>query len=160
MARSTKEKAALYAAFKLLERAQKEDGDLPPGIFDVSGQSITIKFAPGTIVERDPGVNGDGVIEKKAIQNLYGYPVMALLADKLMKFHQWNVLKKIILQSITDVLKHKGAKDVRAEIRKEYPHTCDLMDQLQNEMPIPDRKEDTPRLCNAEREPTITMRLK
>jgi hypothetical protein len=162
MARTNEEKAVLYAAYKLLERELDQDGELAPGTFlDVSGQSLTIKFPPNTVVERDKGTTGDGTVQKKAIQNLYGYPMFALLVHRLRKFNQWNQLRTVILETITDVLRRKGSKTVRDDIRKEYPETCELMDTLQNDFPIPPRTEDTPRVVKQPPlPPTITIKAK
>ena len=67
MAMRTEQKAVLYAAQKEIERMLKDDGDLPVGFaIDVSGMKLELTFPPGTVVNRDAGPNGDGMIEKKA----------------------------------------------------------------------------------------------
>ncbi len=46
-------------------------------------------------------------------------------------------------------------------IRTEYPETCALMDELQQDLPIPPRHEETPRICkDPGLPPTITIRTK
>lgn len=138
--------AIMYAAMMLLKR-ELGDETLPAGYkIDLSGESITIKFAEGTVVSRDNGINGDGKILKKATQNMYGYPVWAMLVERLMKFHQWNVLKKEIMEAVKAALKIKGdTKTVRNVLEKTKPHLVEIMNELQQDLPIPARAEDTPR---------------
>lgn len=160
--RSNKEKALLYAAFKLLEREVEKDGELDAGTYeDVSFSELAITFPKGTVVEREVGDNGNGTIFKKAIQNLYGYPVIALMAHRLKKFHQWNAIKEIILESVKDVLKRsKTSKTVRDDIRNDFKNVAKLMDELQTQLPIPKRQEDTPRTVTDTLPPTIMIRTR
>lgn len=161
--RTPQQTAVMYAAQKLLERQLKDDdSDLPPGFeMDVSGQSITLKFPEGTIVRRDEGLKGDGKILKKATQNLYGYGVWAVLIERLMKFHQWNVLKIEIIAAVKIALKYgTDAKTVKMNLTNDKPDLIAIMDELQQDLPIPARSEDTPREVIADLPPTITIRTK
>lgn len=158
--RTDKQNAMLYAAQKLLERQlEAEDSDLPPGYeIDLSGQSITIRFAEGTIVRRDGGLQGDGKILKKATQNMYGYPVWAMFVERLMKFHQWNVLKAEIIEAVKAALKYRGdAKTVRTILNRDKPDLVAIMNELQQDLPIPARSENTPREVLADLPPTISI---
>lgn len=146
--------AIIYAAQKLLERELVE---LPPGFkMDLSGKSITIKFSEGTTITRDTGINGDGKILKKATQNLYGYAVWALLIERLMRFHQWGTLKNEIIKAVKASLKYKS--NVRESLAAEKPFIVEVMNELQQDLPIPARAENTPREVITISPPTITMR--
>lgn len=160
MARKPEDTARLYAAFKLLERTLKEDGELPPGFYlDVSGDEVTIKFPKGTVVERDKGTHGDGTILKKAVQNAYGYPTWALMVERLRRFHQWNAIREAMIDAIHEAVTTEG--NTREYIRTTYPETVSIMDELQQNLEIPPRIEDTPRICKVTKlAPTITIRKK
>lgn len=151
-------KAALYAAFKILERELKKDGELPPGYHkDLSHTTITITFPSNTIVERD-GTN-NGKILKKATQNLYGYTFFTIMIRKLKKFNQWNQIRTIILETVTEALRNNIS--ARSEIKAEDPELAAEIDKLQQEFPIPMRTEDTPRICKDTKVPaTITITMK
>ena len=54
-----RERAAAFAAYKELERALKEDGELPAGFSeDLSGVEVRVKIPQGTRVYREIGKNG------------------------------------------------------------------------------------------------------
>lgn len=150
--------ARLYAAFKMLERMLKDDGELPPGFYaDVSGDEVTIKFPKGTVVERDRGTNGNGTILKKSVQNAYGYAAWALFIERLQRFHQWQTLRQMLLEALTEAVQGNGS--VRDRIRNDHPQTVALMDELQQMLPIPPRTEQTPRICKDPGIPaTITIK--
>lgn len=160
MARDVKQTAAMYAAMKVLERALDDDGELPPGFYlDVSGQEVTVKFPNGTVVERDRGMDGDGIIWKKATQNLYGFAFFTLMVRKLVAFKQWNVVRAIIIDTVREALKNGISS--RAEIRAEDPVLALEIDKLHTEFPTPQRKEQTPRkVTQSKLPPTITVTAK
>ncbi len=150
--------ATIYAAMKLLQNQLEDEPNLPAGFkTDLSGQTITIKFPPNTIVSRDVGEKHDGKILKKATQDLYGYAVWALMVSRLSKFHQWNAIKQIIIDCVQVVLKSKG-KTVREQLEKTQPQIIEMMNELQQEMAIPSRPEDTPKLVSYGLPPTITIK--
>ena len=158
------QRAIAYAAQKQLEKllkADEEEGfDIPAGFTaDLSGRVITLQFAPGTTVERDVGIKGDGIVLKKATQNLYGYPLWAFMIERLRKFNQWNAIKVAIVEAIKEVMKRQpNEKSMKKELQKKDPEFDEIIENLKKEFPIPDRKEDTPRLCKAELPPTITIK--
>jgi hypothetical protein len=149
--------ASLYAAFKTLEREVKEE-QLPPGYYkDLTGEEVTIKFPKGTVVEREAGTKGDGIIEKKATQNLYGYTFFAMMTLRLQKFHQWNAIKEAILETVAEALK-KGIPSKDEAVTLD-PILAAEIEKLQNTLETPKRKEPTPRLCKATKIPaTITIK--
>jgi hypothetical protein len=152
------DRAIAYAAFKSLERMLKDDGKLPAGFYlDVSGKEISIKLPKGSVVEREVGTNGDGSYNKKATQNLYGYALWALMIQRLCKFNQWAAIRAAMLDAMKTVMKKKYT-DFRVEITKEDPRLIELIDELQNELAIPTRKEETPRLFKQTLPATVTIK--
>ncbi len=146
MFKSDKDRAVAYAAFTTLKRMLEKDGDLPPGFYqDVTGDTLTITFPKGSVVERDVGTNGDGTINKKAVQNLYGYATWAFLIQRLKKFKQWNSVKEHIVAALAESVK-RPTKNVKDELTKEMPEIVDIIEALKTELKIPTREEDTPRL--------------
>ena len=151
-------KAIAYAAYKSLERMLNDDGKLPAGFYlDVSGKEITIKLPKGSVVEREVGTNGDGSNHKKATQNLYGYTLWALMIQRLCKFNQWAAIRTAMIDAMKVVVSKKYT-DFRVEITKEDPQLVELIDELQNELKIPTRKEETPRLFKNTTPPEITIK--
>jgi hypothetical protein len=151
-------KAIAYAAYKSLERMLNDDGKLPAGFYlDVSGKEITIKLPKGSVVEREVGSNGDGSNHKKATQNLYGYTLWALMIQRLSKFNQWNAIRTAMIDAMKIVVSRKYT-DFRVEITKEDPKLVELIEELQNELKIPTRKEETPRLFKNTLPPEITIK--
>lgn len=159
--RTSEQNAVLYAAFKLLEKQLKEDGQFDAGTqLDLTGKSVTIKFPPGLIVSRQLGENGNGKCEKRSPQNLYGYAVWALFIDKLLKFKQWKQIKQIILDCVNELVDQKTDKDTfRKVLQDTKPHLVPLIDELAEEMPMCISEQDTPReLINNKLPPTITIK--
>lgn len=149
---SNEQKAAMYAGFKILERMQKEDGELPAGFYqDLSRTKLEINFADGTVVERDRGTNGDGTIYKKASQNLNGFAVMTLLVKKLIKFNQWKAMKPLIIEAVKEAVKD-GTSTMKALIEND-PELAAEIEGLKRDLTLPDRKEETPRVCKATKKP-------
>jgi hypothetical protein len=146
------DRAAIYAVSKLLDRMdQADETNLPPGYtVDLSGYTLTIKFAPGTIVNREAGLKGDGFNYKKATQNLYGYAVWAALIERLKKFNQWGTVQNHLIEAMKTVRRQQaqGKNDEKMNetaLVKKNPDLKEAIEQLKAELPIPDRKEDTPR---------------
>ena len=159
--RTSEQNAILYAAFKLLDKQLKEDGQFDAGTsIDLTGKSVTIKFPPNLIVSRQLGENGNGKCEKKAVQNLYGYAMWALFIDKLLKFKQWPSLKQIILDCVKECQDQPTDKEnFRKALMESKPHLVELIDELADEIPFSMREEDTPReLINNKLPPTITIK--
>ena len=154
--------ALAYAAFKELERLVKDNdqAQLPPGFsMDVSGQEITIKIPPGTVISREKGTNGDGTIRKAATQNLYGYAVWACFLERLRKFSQHRVVMDMILDAMRAAMKRPG-KTTEDELKKVCPDFAKAVETLRQTMDIPDREESTPRSVKRENDkllPTITF---
>jgi len=139
------QKATVYAAFKELERILKADGNdtLPIGEYDVSGRTVTITL-PAMTVEREAGLNGDGIIEKTATQNLYGWAVIAALANRLKRFNQWNVVREPLIEAIREVLSTTG-KTVCSELSEIDETFAQQVEQVKTELRPPARPENTPR---------------
>jgi hypothetical protein len=160
MARPTHVTAAMYAAYKALERELDKDGELPAGFYlDVSGQKVEITLPKGTVVERDRGTNGDGSIFKTATTSLYGWHVFTLIAKRLSKFHQW----KMIRAALIDVLRHclTNNKKVGERLEEVDPAFAAEVATLRQEFAPPPRKEQTPRVCKETAIPaTITIKPK
>lgn len=157
--RSDRQKATMFAVQKLFERMLDADDPIPHGFTqNVSGDTVEITFAPGSIVSRDAGLQGDGFIYKKATQNLYGYPLIAAFALRLLKFNQWNVVRDIILDAMRDVIKKGSTLAAElAKIDKDFP---DALEKIKAEVKAPPRKEQTPRMFDMEMPATIKFNLK
>lgn len=152
------QRAAAYAAMKMLERLLKEDGELPPGFnLDISGRRVEVTFPPNTVVERDAGTNGDGTIYKKATQNLYGYALITALAQRLRCFNQWNVMRDTILQAVRDAI--VGGNTLAQQLTAADPEFAAVLETIRSEMAITPRCEDTPRIVKDQGQtPTVTFR--
>lgn len=148
--------AIAYAAQKCLEGFLKGQMLSFGQTFDVSGHSITLKFAPGTTVSRDAGLKGDGKILKKATQDLYGYSLWALMVERLRKFNQWEAIKTVLIDAMKEMRRRKslGLEDAVVEIDPELEKA---IEDLKAEIPIPDRKENTARDFDKKLDPTITI---
>jgi hypothetical protein len=158
MFKTDEDRAIAYAAMKTLERMLESNGDLAPGFSkDLSGCRITIELPPGSVVERDLGVNGDGTIMKTAVQNLYGYALWALMIRRLRSFRQWNVIRAAIVESMQEVIR-RPSKNMRDEIVREFPEIADEITAIQGELQIPPRTEETPRVFRKPKLPaTVTI---
>lgn len=141
--------AVLYVAFKELDRALKDE-KLPPGTYDVSGASVTVQIPDGVTVTRDAGPNGDGKVEKKATQNLYGFALWALFLKRLESFNQAAYVRRIFMEALRDSLKDDG--HVETELREIAPDVADFIDELRKQ-PLPTRKEDTTRNISKRKTP-------
>lgn len=137
-------KAAAYAAYMELERMLKQDGELPPGFqADVSGITIQIKIPQGTSVNRDLGKNNDGVIEKKATQNLYGWYVLSECFRVASLFKQHVKLKRILMMIVKRAV-NRGISSETA-FRELMPKRAEMIQNLRDSLPVPMREEKTPR---------------
>lgn len=152
------DRAIAYAAMKTLERMLIKDGSLAPGFTqDLSGCKITIELPSGSVVKRDAGLSGDGTIDKKAVQNLYGYALWAFMIIRLRKFKQWNAIRSVLIESMQEVIKN-SKKTLREEIVQQYPDVEEEIQSIQSELDIPDRQEETPRKFASPKMPaTITI---
>jgi hypothetical protein len=161
MFRSDDERACAYATMKVLERMLAKDGVIPPGYQrDFSGSSVCVTLPPDSIVKREVGENGDGTVLKTAVQNLYGYALWAFLIQKLRKFNQWKLIRAAIIESMQEVIV-RGGSNMRDEITKEYPEVAKEIEDLQRDLQIPDRTEDTPRNFKSPKLPaTVTIKIK
>lgn len=143
MGRTATERASLYAAYKLIEGALKEDGELPPGFSaDVSGTSVTVLIPAGTRISRDAGPNGDGTIEKKATTNLYGYAVWAAFLKRLSRFNQASVIRRMLMEAWSEAL--ANGKSVESELNEIDPEIGQFIADLKK-APGPLRVEQTTR---------------
>lgn len=162
MPRHTNVTAAMYAAYKALERELDKDGDLPPGFsLDVSGQTVTVTLPKDTVVYREVGANGNGTIFKTATQNLYGWSVFTLFAERMKKFRQWDVIAKTLLEVLEHCLDQSKKKQVCTrleEIDKDFAQkVANLKEQMRPAM----RCEPTPRICKETPRPaTIEVKKK
>jgi hypothetical protein len=158
MGRPDSEKAAMYAAYKMLERELEKDGDLPAGFrLDLSGQSVTVQFPIGTVVERDRGTNGDGSIYKSATTSLYGWHVIYFIAERLKKFNQWVAIKGTLIDALRHCLTNN--KRVAQRLEEIDPAFADEVARLKQELAPPPRREATPRVCkDPGQPPQITVR--
>ena len=106
----------IYAALKLCEQSHDMETtkcEIPVGTASLDGltitiqqggDTITIKPAPGTVLEREAGGNGDGTTDKRATQRLFGTAMMAEALHVLGKFNQdkrilrmfWIVIRRAI----------------------------------------------------------------
>jgi len=155
MAMRTEQKAVLYAAQKEIERMLKDDGDLPVGFaIDVSGMKLELTFPPGTVVNRDAGPNGDGMIEKKAAQNLYGYAILHAITYYLYKFlrlfRQERKAEEQALKILRRIVKHALQSGVSSEdaFKQLHPRLADGIAEVREKIrdQLPKRPEPTPRL--------------
>lgn len=158
MFRNDQQRAVAYAAYKTLERMLDQDGDLPPGFYcDVSGQSVTVTLPNGSVVQRDAGTNGDGTIHKTAVQNLYGYALWAVFIHRLKKFNQWNGIRTHIIEAMREVAR-RPTKKVRDQLEKDFPDIVPLLEEMQDELRLPTRVEQTPRMFDKPKLPaTVTI---
>jgi hypothetical protein len=139
-----RQRAVAYAAYKELEQLLKLDGQIAPGAdFDLSGEQITICLTPKTRVSRNVGDNG--IIRKKATQNLYGYMVWSLFLKRLKKFNQWNVVKAMLVEAWHESIRQNST--VKTELDAIDPELAEIARQLQDEAG-PMREEPTPRMVN------------
>lgn len=140
-------KATIYAAYKELERILDKDGDLPYGSsFDVSNAEITIKIPKGTTITRDAGLQNDGKIYKKATQNLYGWAILAECFKFCRMFKQHEKLRKIILLIVRRAIRNKCS--TKEALISKIPEVAEQIEQLQSELNLPKRSEETPRIIN------------
>lgn len=151
-------RAAAYAAQKYLEDTLANDENLTPGFeADLSGFSVTIKFPQGTKVKREAGKAGDGIVEKKPTQNLYGYAFWLTLAKVLKRFNQWNTVKKFILLAAKEALQNKIPLETKLE--QIDPEFQQELENIKEEIVLPMRLEPTPRNLTKPKNqpPTITF---
>lgn len=155
-------KAAAYAAFKELERMLKADGELPPGFqTDVSGVSVEIRIPPGTSISRDAGKDNDGVIKKKATQNLYGWAILFECFRFCSLFKQHKKLERILMMIVRRAVNR--AISSQEAFRELMPKRAEEIQAFQDSLPVPMREEQTARMIdrkNPKLLPTITVTLR
>lgn len=143
MFQSNQQRAVAYAAYKELERLLENDGQLPPGFaYNVAGQTVTIQL-PNITVQRELGVNKDGMIQKKATQNLYGYATWAFFLKRIAKFNQAHIVRNAIMDALREAVATPPRKDkpnMEAEIEKIDPEIGKFMAQLKKDMPKRDEQ--------------------
>jgi hypothetical protein len=158
MFKTDEERAIAYAAMKSLERMLSDSGKISAGFCsDISGSEITVILPEGSVVERDAGL-GDGTVLKTATQNLYGYALWALMIAKLKKFNQWKKIKSCIIESMQEVILRSCNKNLKDEIIQEYPEVLEEINSIQDELQIPARVEDTPRIFKKPKLP-VTVKI-
>ena len=155
-----KTRATAYAAYKELENMLKEDGEIPPGAeINVSGNSITITLPPDTIVKRDPGLNGDGTILKKATQNLYGWAILFECFRIVRLFKHHKKLERVLMMIVRRAV--KNAVSSETAFKQLMPKRAEEIQSLRDSLPVPKREEPTPRKIvkpeNA-RKPTLAFK--
>lgn len=157
--RTNKDRAVAYAAYKELERMLDEDGEFTPGFSqDVSNAKISITIPKGTTISRDPGLKNDGIIEKSATQNLYGWAILFECFRVAEKFKQHLKLKRILLMIVRRAVK----KDISSEkaFRELMPARAKEIAEIKKSINLPKRKEQTPRLIIRENDkilPTVVV---
>lgn len=153
-------KAAAYAAMKDLERMLKEDGELPPGFStNLSGVTVEIKIPQGTTVYREKGINGDGIIEKMATQNLYGWAILHECFRFVRKFKQHKILEKSLMKIVRRAIR-KAISTERA-FREIAPNEAKQINDLRDAMRMPKRPEQTPRMIGRNEDkplPTVVVK--
>jgi hypothetical protein len=141
-----RELAAAFSAYKELERALKEDGELPAGFSeDLSGVEVRVKIPQGTRVYREIGKNGDGTILKKATQNLYGWTVWAFLLKKIngLNVVRGNRVKDLIRYAWKQAILNPSTR-VEESLRDIDPELAEYVEDLKR-IDGPLREEKTPR---------------
>jgi hypothetical protein len=138
---SNHEIATAYAAMKALERIL-ENEVLPPGIYNLGSQSLTITFPQNTQVIREFGPKRDGIIEKKATQSLYGYKVWAMFLERLNRFNQANAVKKILMEVWHDAIRNDTTVDKKLD--EIDPELNDYVETLKAQH-APKKPQPTPR---------------
>ena len=160
MFKNDDDRAACYGAMKALESMLNSDGVFPPGYSkNLSGTTVTVTLSQGTVVERSAGEHGNGTVMKTAVQNLYGYALWALLINRLRKFRQWNKIRVELIDCMRQVVTRSGA-NMRQEIIKEFPDVVAEMSQIQSDLNIPCRIEDTPRKYRSKLPATVKIQIK
>lgn len=145
-----RQRAIAYAAYKELEKLLKNDGELPPGNYNISGESLTIVLSE-TSVSRSVG-EGGGFIYKKATQNLYGWSVWALFLKKLKAFNQAGAVKRILMEAWTESM--ITGETVEKELKDIDPELAAFTEELKKQ-PAPKRREVTPRKITKEADAQI-----
>ena len=146
--RTIEERATIYAAFKALESiAKPADGkcELPPDThMEVGGNSVTITIPDGWKVDRAEG-DENGMVEKTATQNTYGYAVFLTMLKQAKKFNQHKLMMRLIVDAIEDALRNQTT--TKAEMIRLYPEMMKDLDVMMEEMKkqLPARKEPTRR---------------
>lgn len=159
MFKNDHERAVAYAAMKSLERMLNDEPNVKPGFYeDLTGCQITITLPKGSVVERSDGENHDGIVMKKATQNLYGYALWALMVVKLKKFNQWKMVKGIVEECLREVIGFP-TKNVKDHIQRNFPDATAELEDLQSTLVIPMRPEDTPKMFREPKFPvTVTIK--
>lgn len=120
--RTDKERALAFATLKSLERCfddEKTQGiELAPGFkMNVSGLSLTITQPPDTTVEKDAGINGDGLRPTTPTTDLYGFTLLAVMLEILSKFKQHRAIYRLVTVAARRAFK-KG-KTLGEQLKKE-----------------------------------------
>jgi hypothetical protein len=148
--KSHMQRAVAYAAQKYLQKLLDDPNEpnLPHGVtYDVSKNSITITLPNNMSVGRDAGLNGDGIIQKKATQNLYGYAVWAFFLMRLKSFNQARVVRQMLSDAMHDAAKQTGKNNVEKELSKLDPELDEMIADLKKAK-APMRDEPTPRMVS------------
>jgi hypothetical protein len=78
----------------------------------------------------------------------------------LRRFNQWKLIRAAIVESMQEVIV-RGGSNMRDEITKEYPEVAKEIEDLQRDLQIPERTEDTPRNFKSPKLPaTVTIKIK
>lgn len=158
---STLQKAALFAAYKALEmKAKDSDGEcgLPPDTRKhVGGMTVTVHLPDGWIVERPAGTNGDGIIEKAATQNTYGFAVLLALLERAERFKQGQFMLNLIIDAIADAV--RGECPTQQAMCENYPELMNKLLQSVDDIrqQLPKRFEPTPRKLEKSGKPNILI---
>ena len=141
---SPEQLATLYAAKDEIDKLLKSQGDdLPVGEYNVSGRTVTIKLNEGMTVEKVAGTNGDGTNSKTATQNLYGWGVITLLAQRLQRFNQWNMIRRVMTDAVRDAMQGNGT--MAEELNAIDPEFAQQVELIRQECQPPARIEKAPR---------------
>lgn len=142
------QRAAAYAAMKLLEQLVGKDGldgAIPPGFaIELDGVKVTVQIPPGTHFEQELGTNGDGTNSKKATQDMYGWTVWALFFQRLQKFNQANVVKAMLLEAMKEAVSNPNLT-VADKLEEIAPDLAEAVAKLKEEFPPPMRIENAKR---------------
>ncbi len=152
-------KAAAYAAMMELKRMLDADGELPHGCnYDLSGVTVQVTIQPGVSVYREEGLNKDGMIEKTATQNLYGYAILAECFRFAKMFKQHKKLERSLMKLVRRALNR--AISTKAAFRELMPRQAAAIEELKDGLNIPKREEQTPRMVERKNDklwPTVAI---
>lgn len=153
---SQSKRAMLYTAMKLLGQVHDNEADkceVEPGtahsMQDVTititrgDETITVKAAPGTMLTRDTGMNGDGTEDKRMPQRMFGTAILANALLTCDKFRQAEKVKKVMLRIVRRAIRQ--ATDTKSSIEKEL--TKKQLREL--EAMVKELRDNAPKQANA-----------